>query len=89
MRDNTVIFAGADVYKSIGDRITNINGGTGGLTNSFGGVIGSNTGFALGDSKLRGQIGGSFGAYDPRGRLRIVPQSTDSRKPRLPHRRRV
>src|SRR6476620_2019214 len=27
--DNTQIFTGADIYKSIGDRLTNINGGTG------------------------------------------------------------
>lgn len=75
--DNTVVFAGADVYKSIGDRLTNINGGTGSLTSSFGGVTGFNTGFGLGESELRGQIGGSYGVYDPRGRLAIVPESTD------------
>ena len=74
--DNTVVFAGADAYKSIGDRITNINGGTGALTSSFGGVTGFNTGFALGDSKLRGQIGGSYGVYDLRGRIRLIPDAT-------------
>lgn len=74
--DNTVIFAGADTYKSIGDRLTNINGGTGSLTGSFGGVTGFNTGFALGDSDLRGQIGGSYGVYDLRGRIRLVPEDT-------------
>jgi hypothetical protein len=75
--DNTVIFSGADIYKSIGDRLTNINGGTGSLTSSFGGVTGFNTGFRLGDLDLRGQFGASYGLYDPRGRLAIVPQSTD------------
>jgi hypothetical protein len=75
--DNTVFFAGVDTFKSIGDRLTNINGGTGSLTGSFGGVAGFNTGVALGDSNLRGQIGGSYGLYDPRGRLGIVPQATD------------
>lgn len=75
--DNTVIFAGADVYKSIGDRVTNIAGGPGALSSSFGGVTGFNTGFGLGESSLRGQIGASYGLYDPRGRLAIVPQSTD------------
>lgn len=75
--DNTLIFAGADVYKSLGDRITNINGGVGGLTNSFGGVVGFNTGFALGDSKLRGQIGASYGAYDFKGRMTLVPEDRD------------
>lgn len=74
--DNTVVFAGADVYKSIGDRLTNINGGTGSLTSSFGGVTGFNTGFRLGDSDLRGQIGASYGVYDLRGRLRVVPEDT-------------
>jgi hypothetical protein len=75
--DNTVFFAGADNYKSIGERITNINGGTGALTSSFGGVTGFNTGFALGDSALRGQVGASYGVYDLRGRLRIVPEATN------------
>ena len=75
--DNTVLFTGADIYKSIGDRLTNINGGTGALTSSFGGVTGFNTGFRLGDLDLRGQVGASYGLYDPRGRLAIVPQSTD------------
>lgn len=74
--DNTVIFAGADIYKSIGDRITNINGGTGALTNSFGGVTGFNTGFGIGDSNIRGQIGGSYGVYDLRGRIRLIPDDT-------------
>lgn len=75
--DNTVVFTGADIYKSIGDRITNINGGTGALTSSYGAVTGFNTGFALGDSNLRGQVGASYGVYDFRGRLRIVPEDTD------------
>lgn len=76
--DNTMVFAGADVYKSIGDRITNINGGTGALTSSFGGVTGFNTGVGLGDSGLRGQFGASYGAYDPKGRIRLTPDSTDA-----------
>jgi hypothetical protein len=76
--DNTAIFTGADIYKSIGDRVTNIAGGPGALSSSFGGVTGFNTGFALGDLALRGQVGASYGLYDPRGRLAIVPQSTDT-----------
>jgi hypothetical protein len=75
--DNTTVFAGFDVYKSVGDRITNINGGTGGLTNSFGAVTGFNTGFGLGESDIRGQFGASYGVYDFRGRLALVPQATD------------
>jgi hypothetical protein len=74
--DNTVVSVGADTYKSIGDRLTNINGGTGSLTGSFGGVTGLNTGFALGNSNLRGQIGASYGVYDLRGRIRLVPEAT-------------
>jgi len=76
--ENTVIFGGFDTLKSLGDRITNINGGTGALTGSVGALAGFNTGVALGDSGLRGQIGGSIGAYDPKGRIRLVPQSTDT-----------
>jgi hypothetical protein len=74
--DNTVVFTGADIYKSIGDRVTNIAGGPGALSSSYGAVTGFNTGFALGDSNLRGQVGGSYGVYDFRGRLAIVPDST-------------
>jgi len=76
--DNTVIFAGADTYKSIGERLTNINGGTGSLTGSFGGLTGFNTGFGIGESALRGQIGASYGLYDPRGRIRLVPQAINA-----------
>jgi hypothetical protein len=74
--DNTVIFAGADLFKSIGDRLTNINGGTGSLTDSFGLVTGFNTGFGVGESPFRGQVGASYGVYDLRGRIRLVPQAT-------------
>jgi hypothetical protein len=76
--DNTTFFAGGDDYKSIGDRLTNINGGTGSLTSSFGLVSGFNTGFALGDSDLRGQFGGSYGVYDLKGRLGIVPHANQN-----------
>lgn len=75
--DNTVLFTGADAYKSIGDRLTNINGGIGSLTSSYGAVSGFNTGFALGDTRLRGQVGASYGVYDWRGRIRLVPEDTD------------
>ncbi len=76
--DNTVVFGGGDVYKSIGDRITNINGGTGALTSSPGVVTGFNTGFGLGDSGIRGQFGASYGMYDPEGRIRLVPETNDT-----------
>lgn len=77
MLENTSVFAGGDVYKSVGERITNINGGVGALTASFGTVFGFNTGFGLGDSRIRGQFGASYGIYDLEGRLRIVPQATN------------
>lgn len=76
--DNTTVWLGADTYKSLGERITNINGGTGALTGSFGGVAGFNTGFGLGESRIRGQFGASYGVYDPMGRLGIVPQADEA-----------
>src|SRR5690349_10797900 len=54
---NTYVWVGADSYKSIGERITNINGGTGALTSSFGAVGGFNSGFGFGDSPIRFQAG--------------------------------
>lgn len=73
----THVWVGADTYKSIGERITNINGGTGALTGSFGGVAGFNSGFTFGDSDFGVQGGASVGVYDFKGRLRIVPDATD------------
>lgn len=70
------VWLGADTFKSVGDRITNINGGTGALTGSFGAVGGVNAGLSLGSSNIGLQAGASFGVYDPKGRLRIVPDST-------------
>lgn len=72
--ENTYIWVGADVYKSVGERITNINGGTGALTSSPGLVTGFNTSAGLIDDwGIRGQFGASVGVYDPKGRLRLVP----------------
>lgn len=75
---NSYVWVGGDAYKSIGDRITNINGGTGGLTNSSGVVGGFNTSFGIGDFPIRVQAGASYGVYDFKGRLRIVPNATDT-----------
>lgn len=72
----TYVWVGADTYKSLGDRITNINGGTGALTGSFGGEIGFNSGLSFGDSNFGLQAGASIGIYDFKGRLRIVPDAT-------------
>lgn len=70
-RCNTYTFLNADINKNIGDRVTNIAGGPGALTSSPGAVLGFNTGFGLGQSKIRGQFGASYGLYDPKGRLAI------------------
>ncbi len=71
----TEIWAGGDVYKSIGDRVTNIAGGPGALSSSFGAVIGFNSSVGLGNSGVRLQAGASQGIYDFKGRLAIVPNS--------------
>jgi len=72
----TYVWASADAYKSLGERITNINGGTGALTGSFGGVVGFNSGLSFGESTFGVQAGASIGIYDFKGRLRIVPDAT-------------
>lgn len=72
----TYVWASADAYKSLGERITNINGGTGALTGSFGGVAGFNSGLSFGESTFGVQAGASIGIYDFKGRLRIVPDAT-------------
>jgi hypothetical protein len=77
---NTYVWVGGDSYKSLGERITNINGGTGALTGSFGAVGGFNTGFGFGDSPIRFQAGASYGIYDFKGRIRLVPDATDTEK---------
>ena len=77
---NTYVWVGADSYKSVGERITNINGGTGALTGSFGALGGFNSGFGFGDSPIRFQAGASYGVYDFKGRLRIVPDATENEK---------
>lgn len=73
----TYVWLGADTYKSLGERITNINGGTGALTGSFGAVGGFNSGFTLGESTFGVQAGASYGLYDFKGRLRLVPTDTE------------
>jgi hypothetical protein len=60
--DNTVIFVAGDAWKGLGEVPA------GGWGNNFGVRSGFNTGFALGESNLCGQIGGSVGLYDFRGR---------------------
>jgi hypothetical protein len=77
---NTYVWIGGDAYKGLGDRITNINGGTGGLANSFGVVGGFNTSVGIGDTPVRFQVGASYGLYDFSGRLRIVPDAFDTER---------
>jgi hypothetical protein len=60
--DNTAIFLAGDGWKGLGEIPA------GGYGNNFGIRSGVNTGFALGNSRLRGQLGGSVGFYDLRGR---------------------
>lgn len=78
-RDNTVVWFGGDAYKSLGDTgRPNFNPNPFALGNSFGLVTGFNTGFALGDSRVRAQLGGSYGVYDFKGRTTTFPVSDDS-----------
>lgn len=60
--DNTELTFGGDSFASLGDFPV------GGWNNSFGLVSGMNTAFALGQSRIRAQVGGSYGAYDLKGR---------------------
>ena len=48
----TYVWVGADTYKSIGERLTNINGGTGSLTGSFGGVTGGDRAATVGKERI-------------------------------------
>lgn len=66
-RDNTLFWFGADGYKSLGD-FTPPAGVSQGFMNSAGVVGGFNTGFRLGQSRIRGQVGASYGIYDLKGR---------------------
>ncbi len=72
--DNTQLFFGADAYKSLGDSgLSGFNPSPFALGNSFGGVSGFNTGIRLGESRVRGQVGASYGAYDIKGRTTTAP----------------
>ena len=74
---NTSVFSGVEAYKGIGDTTLPPNVATG-FMNSAGFVNGMNTGFRLGDRKLRAQVGGSFGVYDLKGRDTAVPGQTEN-----------
>ena len=74
---NTVAFSGAEAFKSIGDTSLPPGGATG-YMNSAGFVNGLNTGFRIGGSKIRGQVGGSFGVYDLKGRDTTSPRQPEN-----------
>jgi hypothetical protein len=66
---NTTAFSGVEAFKTYGDSD---------FPNNAGFVNGLNTGFRLGDSKIRGQIGGSYGVYDLKGRGTTDRTQTDN-----------
>ena len=65
--DNTQVWLGGESYKGLGET-TQLPGFQTGFMASAGPVAGFNTGFGLGDSRVRGQLGASFGLYDLKGR---------------------
>ncbi|MEO8497027.1 MAG: DUF6666 family protein [Planctomycetota bacterium] len=73
-RDNTEVWAGADAYKSLGDSLLPLPIGA---SNSFGAVAGFNSGVRLGDSRVRAQVGASYGVYDWKGRTGLSPNSAE------------
>ena len=75
-RDNTQVLVGFDTYKSLGDTIPP-PGFVAGYMNSAGVVAGFNTGVRLGDSRVRGQLGASYGIYDWKGRDTTSPSSSE------------
>src|ERR1044071_4730138 len=78
--NNTYVWLAGETYKGLGERITNINGGTGALTGSFGGVAGLNNSFGNDEFPIRLQAGASYGVYDFRGRIALIPNSTEKEK---------
>jgi hypothetical protein len=75
-RDNTLFWFGADVYKSLGDTLIPPRASAG-FMDSAGIVGGFNTGFRLGSSRVRGQLGASYGVYDFKGRDTVSVSSSE------------
>lgn len=76
--ENTVAFTGVDAYKSLGDYFP-APLPVAGYMNSAGILTGLNSGVGLGCSRIRGQIGGSCGVYDLKGRDFVVnPQTPET-----------
>ncbi|MCE9548572.1 MAG: hypothetical protein K8T25_24110 [Planctomycetia bacterium] len=64
---NTQVWFGGEAYKSAGDYLVP-PGEAKGFMDSAGAVTGFNTGFGLGDSRVRAQLGATYGAFDFKGR---------------------
>ncbi|REK09402.1 MAG: hypothetical protein DWQ37_18355 [Planctomycetota bacterium] len=75
-RDNTLFLFGGEAYKSLGDSDPPI-GFQSGYMNSAGLVGTFNTGFSIGLERVRGQIGGSYGVYDFKGRDTVSQNSAE------------
>ena len=74
-RQNLQAWVGGNAFKSFGDSLGPPFGF--GFTNSAGILSGLNTSFALGERKVRAQVGGSFGLYDLKGRDFASPSSSE------------
>lgn len=70
---NTQFLTGVDAYKSLGDSVIP-PGAAAGYMNSAGIFGGFNNGFGIGSSRIRGQIGGTYGVYDLKGRDTVNTQ---------------
>jgi Family of unknown function (DUF6666) len=76
-RDNTLLSFGGEAYKSLGD-FAPPPGPDAGFMDSAGLVGTFNTGFRLFSlENIRGQVGGSFGIYDFKGRDTVSPSSSE------------
>jgi hypothetical protein len=75
-RQNLQVLVGANAFKSFGDTTQPPDIATG-YMDSAGVLSGANTSFAIGERKVRGQIGGSYGIYDLKGRDTASPSSSE------------
>jgi hypothetical protein len=78
LRCNSVGIFGFDSYKGLGDSVVPAIGGAPGFMNNAGILAGLNTGFGLGNSRIRGQIGGTMGVYDLKGRDTVNPTTSET-----------
>ena len=68
-RDNTEVWMGFDAHRAFGDgRFAAFFPLPFATANSMGAVAGFNSGIGLGNSKVRAQVGASYGVYDFKGR---------------------